>query len=235
MPKLNHLLKYFIRWPFWAIIISNLLSMVSMITSICFLPNSKMNLVTLWKNSSQFSFFISFSVAASASLVETKSKNFSIVFSSGDLSGILSHPSFLILFLQLLLSVLGNIHWKQLILGIGTCWECSSELLPHNTSKLCPRNPTFILSAHDYTFPCAIATFKFAFLQTSFFPFATQKEIKRGRSFPPLSPLWCTILINGVGLKLKPFVIQRKWNTSGLKLFPSLLWQLLSAKCHALL
>ena len=110
MPKLNHLLKYFIRWHFWAIIFSNLLSMVSMITSICFLPNSKMNLVTLWQNSSQFSFFTSFSVAASASLVETKSKNFSIVFSSGDLSGTLSDPSFLILFLQLLRSVLGNIH-----------------------------------------------------------------------------------------------------------------------------
>ena len=200
MPKLNHLLKYFIRWPFWAIIISNLLSMVSMITSICFLPNSKMNLVTLWKNSSQFSFFISFSVAASASLVETKSKNFSIVFSSGDLSGILSHPSFLILFLQLLLSVLGNIHWKQLILGIGTCWECSSDLLPHNESKLCSCYSIFILSAHDYAFSVCNSNHEVCIPTSLFLSLCNTNNMKTFCSFPPLSPLWCTNLIKKVGL-----------------------------------
>ena len=89
MPKLNNLFQYFNGWPFRAIIISNILFMVSMMASVCLLSNPNMHLVTLLQNSLKPFFFISFSIASCASLIKTKLKKFSIGFSSGDLGGIL--------------------------------------------------------------------------------------------------------------------------------------------------
>ena len=89
------------------------------------------------------------------------------------------HPSFPILFLQLLRSVLGTHPLKT---GYPWNWHLLRMLfwtLPNNVSKLCTCYWTFVLPAYDYTFSCAITTMKFAFLHHSFFPFATQAIISR--------------------------------------------------------